>query len=119
MLWRAGLEHRYAAKIVRCRINGLALIQSRQHFRGSVPHATIHHINERSVVGLNGVAGIQIGCPIRAQNLPISPALQNATLQTWSRNAPAPNRDHPPMAVLRFAEIERRGNLYFNLKRES
>ena len=56
------------------------------------------------VVGLDGVARLDVGSPVAADDLPIRAAWQNPAGKLGAANGAAENADHAPLAIWRLAE---------------
>lgn len=72
---------------------------------GPVPQAFAGDHNESPGVAFDGVARLDIGGAVTADDLPIGATRQNAAGKLWSAHAAAENADHTALAIRRAAEI--------------
>src|SRR5258708_15344991 len=103
-----GLDLRGGSKGVLARIDVLAAAETFEDLRAAVAHATRLHVEQGTVVGLQRVADVREGGPVRQDDLPIRAyARQQLPVQVRPLEGAAYLRDDSPPSVAHLAEIER------------
>lgn len=86
------------AHVIARRIDGVAPGNGLQHLGRAMAKAVIEDLDEGSVMGLYGVAGVQLGQPIGKDGLPIGPQIKYMPAQFRPRHRAADDGDDPAMA---------------------
>src|SRR3989440_2282005 len=103
-----GLDLRGGSKGVLARIDILAAAETFENLRAAVAHATRLHVEQGTVVGLQRVADVGEGGPVRQDDLPVgADARQQLPFHVSPLEGAADLRDDSPASLAHLAELER------------
>src|SRR5262245_2766032 len=87
------------------RIDIVASRQSLHHVAWTVPQAFAGHHDQCSGAGFNGIARLDIGDAVTADDLPVGAARKDAAVKLRPAHASARDPDHASLAIGCMAEI--------------
>src|SRR5579875_229294 len=96
------------AKIIKRRIDRLAACQGGEDFPRSVAQTLAVDQDAGAGFRLDGIASLDVGCAVGADDLPVGPARQNAAIESRSAHGSAENADETPSAIGGCAEVDDR-----------
>src|ERR1700689_651062 len=89
----AGFEEGGAAEVIAAGLDHPAGSERRHHVGRTVAQRKVTNIDQRAVVGLQGVARLELGHAVAAQDLPIGAARQHLAANLWPGKFAAGDRD--------------------------